>query len=90
MISWSNDHINWLETADIALEEAAAANNHGTFYCNQLGALKILVNDLPGAKRATDEYFNSQYLTKLRQTASSRLRRLVRDHIITEPITLLP
>jgi hypothetical protein len=24
MISWSNDYINWLETADIALDEAAA------------------------------------------------------------------
>ena len=42
-----------------------ANSNHGTFYYNQLGALKILVNDLPGAKRATDEYFNSQYLTQV-------------------------
>jgi hypothetical protein len=24
MISWSKDYINWLETADIALDEAAA------------------------------------------------------------------
>ena len=40
-------------------------SNHGTFYYNQLGALKILVNDLPGAKRVTDEYFNTQYLTQV-------------------------
>ena len=25
MISWSNDYINWMETADIAIEEADAA-----------------------------------------------------------------
>ena len=25
MISWSNDYIKWMETAEIALEEAAAA-----------------------------------------------------------------
>ncbi|KAF8802054.1 chondroitin AC/alginate lyase [Phlegmacium glaucopus] len=65
MISWSNEYITWMETADIAIMEAAAANNHGTFYYNQLAALKVLVNDLPGAKKVTDDYFNSQYLTQI-------------------------
>jgi len=65
MISWSNDYIKWKETTDVAIEEANAPNSHGAFYYNQLGALKFLVNSLLVAKKLTDDYFNTQYLTQV-------------------------
>ncbi|PFH51147.1 hypothetical protein AMATHDRAFT_143319 [Amanita thiersii Skay4041] len=65
MVAWSKEYITWLETAHIAIEEAHAENNHGTFYYNQLAALKILVNDMNGAKNVTDAYFKQQYLSQI-------------------------
>ncbi|KAF8177692.1 chondroitin AC/alginate lyase [Pholiota molesta] len=65
LIVWTTQYVNWLETADIAVQEALAANNHGTFYYNQLAALKVLVNDNAGAKNATDTYFNTLYLAQI-------------------------
>ncbi|KAF8624700.1 hypothetical protein AX17_007031 [Amanita inopinata Kibby_2008] len=61
MIAWANEYISWLETARLALEEGDAENNHGSFYYNQLAALKILVNDIDGARNVTDTYFAKQY-----------------------------
>jgi len=65
MITWCRQYINWLETSDLALGEGAAANNHGTFYYNQLAALKLIVNDNPGAAEVTRRYFSSQFLTQI-------------------------
>ncbi|TFK32391.1 alginate lyase-domain-containing protein [Crucibulum laeve] len=65
MIAWAKEYITWLETAEIAVEEGIADNNHGTFYYNQLAALKILVSDFTGAKAVTDTYFNKQYLYQI-------------------------
>jgi hypothetical protein len=61
MITWSKSYIQWLETSPIALGEANADNNHGTFYYNQLAALKILVNDMAGAQNVIKTYFTKQY-----------------------------
>ncbi|KAI0317023.1 chondroitin AC/alginate lyase [Amylostereum chailletii] len=61
IVSWSRKYIHWLETSPIALGEALAANNHGTFYYNQLAALKLIVYDTNGAKNVTRHYFENQY-----------------------------
>ncbi|KAK2460872.1 hypothetical protein APHAL10511_007342 [Amanita phalloides] len=61
MVSWVNQYIGWLETANLALQESEALNNHGTFYYNQLAALKLIAYDIPGAKNVTETYFNKQY-----------------------------
>ncbi|KAF9001208.1 chondroitin AC/alginate lyase [Cyathus striatus] len=73
LIAWTQEYITWLETASIALEEGAATNNHGTFYYNQLAALKILVNDLDGAKNVTDTYFSKQYLAQIEASGEQPL-----------------
>jgi hypothetical protein len=65
MVTWSKSYIQWLETAAIALEEGNAPNNHGTFYYNQLAALKILVNDTAGAQNVIKTYFTKQYPTQI-------------------------
>ncbi|KIJ51844.1 hypothetical protein M422DRAFT_776428 [Sphaerobolus stellatus SS14] len=59
--AWCSEYITWLEAASIALQEAVSTNNHGTFYCNQLVALKLIVNDVAGAKSVTQTYFNTLY-----------------------------
>ncbi|KAI0772940.1 chondroitin AC/alginate lyase [Trametes elegans] len=61
LTNWTTSYINWLTTAKIALEEESAANNHGTFYYNQLAALQILAGDNDGAKQTLDKYFTTQY-----------------------------
>jgi len=61
MIEWTRSYITWLTTARIALEEAAATNNHGSFYFTQLAALQVLVNDNNGARATVNRYFSTLY-----------------------------
>ncbi|CAA7263300.1 unnamed protein product [Cyclocybe aegerita] len=73
MIAWAREYIQWMETAEISIEEREAENNHGTFFYNQLAALKILVDDLPGAKEVTTAYFNTQYLYQIEASGEQPL-----------------
>ncbi|QRW24462.1 chondroitin AC/alginate lyase [Rhizoctonia solani] len=59
--TWVNSYIGWLTTNELALQEKAATNNHGSFYFNQLAALQILVDDTAGAKKTIQEYFEGIY-----------------------------
>ncbi|KAI8989056.1 chondroitin AC/alginate lyase [Trametes punicea] len=65
LTNWTHSYIDWLTTAKIALEEASADNNHGTFYYNQLAALQILVGDTDGAKQTIEKYFTNQYMSQI-------------------------
>lgn len=51
-------------------------SNHGTFYYNQLAALKVLVNDNAGTLNVTNTYFASQYLFQIKANGEQ-----VRHHI---------
>ena len=37
-------------------------SNHGSYYYNQLAALKLIVNDVTGATNVTNTYFSGIYL----------------------------
>ncbi|KAF7972126.1 hypothetical protein HWV62_18848 [Athelia sp. TMB] len=65
MNAWLTQYVTWLQTNPIALAEAAATNNHGTFYYNQLAALQIVVGDKTGALNTTTTYFNAQYMHQI-------------------------
>lgn len=65
MVAWTSEYIEWLETAELALQEGDAANNHGTFYYNQLAAAKLIVGDTPGAVNVTRTYFSKQFLGQI-------------------------
>ncbi|EIN14695.1 chondroitin AC/alginate lyase [Punctularia strigosozonata HHB-11173 SS5] len=65
LVSWTKEYITWLTTADIAIQEKEATNNHGTFYYNQLAALQILANDTSGALATIKEYFTTQYQNQI-------------------------
>ncbi|KAG6840396.1 hypothetical protein C0991_006991 [Blastosporella zonata] len=68
MNTWTTQYIAWLESATISLEEEAAPNNHGTFWYNQVAALKILVGDNAGALNVTTTYFATQYMSQITST----------------------
>ncbi|KAH8978621.1 chondroitin AC/alginate lyase [Lactarius akahatsu] len=61
LVNWTTTYIGWLTSNKIALEEAAATNNHGSYYYNQLASLQILVNDLTGANATLHKYFSTLY-----------------------------
>ncbi|OBZ76953.1 hypothetical protein A0H81_03400 [Grifola frondosa] len=61
LTNWTNSYMTWLETSSLGKGEEAAANNHGTFFYNQLAALQILVGDNNGAKDTLEKYFTTQY-----------------------------
>ncbi|KAI0061087.1 chondroitin AC/alginate lyase [Artomyces pyxidatus] len=65
LIAWSRTYIQWLETSPIALDEAAATNNHGSYYFTQLASLKILVNDNDGAQATLKQYFSTLYQNQI-------------------------
>ncbi|MEH0417391.1 alginate lyase family protein [Streptomyces sp. B21-083] len=51
MTKWNSDFLGWLRTSDFGKEEAAATNNHGTFYDMQLAALAYATGDRELARR---------------------------------------
>ncbi|KDR76943.1 hypothetical protein GALMADRAFT_119999 [Galerina marginata CBS 339.88] len=65
MVSWAKAYTSWLQSDPLAIDESESTNNHGTFYFNQLAALKILANDMAGAKESTDKYFDGLYLAQI-------------------------
>jgi len=65
MVAWTHEYIGWLESAELALDEGSAENNHGTFYYNQLAACKLTVNDTPGALNVTQTYFARQFMDQI-------------------------
>uniref|UniRef100_A0A8H7XTG2 Alginate lyase domain-containing protein n=1 Tax=Psilocybe cubensis TaxID=181762 RepID=A0A8H7XTG2_PSICU len=72
-IEWSRKYITWLENSDLAIKERESKNNHGSFYYNQLAAMKLIVNDAAGAKAATDDYFKGIYLDQISATGEQPL-----------------
>lgn len=51
MARWNSDFLGWLRNSDFGKEEAAATNNHGTFYDMQLAALAYATGDRDLARR---------------------------------------
>ncbi|KAJ7235728.1 alginate lyase-domain-containing protein [Mycena haematopus] len=68
MIAWCNEYIGWLDTAPTAQQAAHATNNHGTIFVNQYAALKLIVNDVPGAANWTHGYFAGDFQNQINST----------------------
>ncbi|ANS70329.1 hypothetical protein SLINC_8105 [Streptomyces lincolnensis] len=51
MARWNSDFLDWLVTSDFGRQEAAATNNHGTFYDMQLAGLAHATGDRDLARR---------------------------------------
>ncbi|KAA1474643.1 chondroitin AC/alginate lyase [Dentipellis sp. KUC8613] len=68
LATWTTTYIKWLTTSPIALGEADAPNNHGTYYYNQLAALHLIVNDTQGAQDVVKSFFSKQYMSQINST----------------------
>ncbi|MEU9184160.1 alginate lyase family protein [Streptomyces sp. NPDC048484] len=51
MARWNTGFLDWLRNSDFGKQEAAAANNHGTFYDMQVAALAYATGDRKLARR---------------------------------------
>ncbi|WP_328484000.1 alginate lyase family protein [Streptomyces sp. NBC_00377] len=51
MAKWNTDFLGWLKNSDFGKQEAAAANNHGTFHDMQVAALAYATGDRDLARR---------------------------------------
>ncbi|QRV90823.1 alginate lyase [Ceratobasidium sp. AG-Ba] len=61
MVAWASQYVKWVESSQVGKKAARAANNHGSFYPNQIAALKILAGDFSGAKTILQSYFANQF-----------------------------
>lgn len=84
MIAWSQKYITWLETNSLGVDECASLkyvrpdqkkpvligrdSNHGSFCFNQLAALKLLVNDVPGSVNVSNTFFHGIYQGQINST----------------------
>jgi len=73
LVNWTKSYLNWLTTDQLALAEAAATNNHGSYYYGQLAALQILVNDIAGANATIQKYFSTLYMGQINATGEQPL-----------------
>ncbi len=55
MKKWLADFLEWLQTSDNGREEAAAKNNHGTWYDVQVSALALFTGKQDLARRVIEE-----------------------------------
>jgi hypothetical protein len=55
MAKWNTDFLGWLRNSDFGKQEAAATNNHGTFYDMQLAGLAYATGDRGLARRTVLE-----------------------------------
>ncbi|GJE86013.1 chondroitin AC/alginate lyase-like protein [Phanerochaete sordida] len=68
MTSWTQSYVSWLQNSDLGKEVATKANNHLTFYINQLAATKFLTGDTKGATTTLQNYFSNQFLDQISQS----------------------
>ncbi|PIL32076.1 hypothetical protein GSI_06780 [Ganoderma sinense ZZ0214-1] len=61
MTDWMRSYVSWLESSAIGKETASKANNHVSFYVNQLAAAKMYIGDTQGAQAALQNYFMHQF-----------------------------
>ncbi|KAI0651739.1 alginate lyase-domain-containing protein [Trametes meyenii] len=65
MSNWMIAYVAWLENSSLGQQVAKKANNHLTFYVNQLAATKMFVGDAQGAQTALKNYFTNQFLDQI-------------------------
>ncbi|KAI0825203.1 chondroitin AC/alginate lyase [Trametes gibbosa] len=65
LMTWMKTYVSWLENSSLGKEVATKANNHFTFYVNQLAAAKMHIGDTQGAQTVLKNYFTNQFLDQI-------------------------
>jgi hypothetical protein len=65
MNDWCTQYVEWLMTSPIALEEKAAANNHGSFYASQTSSIQLLIGNTTAAQATLNNYFQGIYQNQI-------------------------
>ncbi|KAI0374285.1 chondroitin AC/alginate lyase [Pilatotrama ljubarskyi] len=65
MTDWMKSYVSWLENSALGKQTASKANNHLSFYVNQLAAAKMYIGDTKGAQTALQKYFANQFLDQI-------------------------
>ncbi|KIK96751.1 hypothetical protein PAXRUDRAFT_825612 [Paxillus rubicundulus Ve08.2h10] len=73
MVDWCTRFISWFTSYWIALEEAIAKNNHGSFYYSQLAAHQLIAKDIEGARATMTTYFHTIYMNQITETGEQPL-----------------
>jgi hypothetical protein len=55
LVAWMREYLDWLRHDPMALEEAAARNNHGTWYDAQVAAIAMFVGERDLARRIIED-----------------------------------
>ncbi|KIJ64736.1 hypothetical protein HYDPIDRAFT_89478 [Hydnomerulius pinastri MD-312] len=73
MVNWCTRFIGWFTSYWIALEEAIARNNHGSYYFAQLASHQLIAKDIEGARATIRTYFNTIYMNQTTATGEQPL-----------------
>jgi hypothetical protein len=65
MAKWASDYVDWLTTSAEGRRAAKVANNHATFYYNQLVSLYVLLGDVPRARTAVNAFFTTVFMKQI-------------------------
>ena len=52
---WFSDYLRWLRTSDLGKDEAAAENNHGSWYAAQTARIALFVGERDVAKDIVEQ-----------------------------------
>ncbi|RPD82674.1 chondroitin AC/alginate lyase [Lentinus tigrinus ALCF2SS1-7] len=61
MTDWMKSYASWLQNSALGKEVASKANNHVSFYVNQLAAAQVYLGDTKGAQTTLKNYFTHQF-----------------------------
>ncbi|KAJ7291562.1 chondroitin AC/alginate lyase [Mycena rebaudengoi] len=70
MVAWVEKYITWLETSSSGKTAARSSNNHGSYFVNQMAALKLIVDDVPAAKTLCQGYFDGIFKNQIKLEAA--------------------
>ncbi|CDO72352.1 hypothetical protein BN946_scf184977.g49 [Trametes cinnabarina] len=65
MTSWMKSYVSWMQNSALGKETASKANNHFSFYVNQLAAAQMYNGDTQGAQNTLKSYFTNQFLDQV-------------------------
>ncbi|TFK94320.1 chondroitin AC/alginate lyase [Polyporus arcularius HHB13444] len=65
MTDWTKSYVSWIQNSALGKEVATKANNHFTFYVNQMAAAQMYLGDTQGAQSTLKNYFTHQFLDQI-------------------------